>query len=140
MTKRACGRIAIGSLGELKNGPSLKDCGPHRLDQGDAAEHQGMRWWRQSSCARAQTAAEAAMRTRKKWTAVISTLRRGSILPGAPRCWRNRQGSIHLLLVCTGERASVAFNSSIVRLSLERALALINQGKESNSSASAAGV
>src|SRR5204862_5725283 len=37
----------------------------------------------------------------------------------------------HLLLVCTGERGlSGAFNSSIVRLARERALALINQGKE----------
>jgi F-type H+-transporting ATPase subunit gamma len=38
---------------------------------------------------------------------------------------------VHLLLVCTGERGlSGAFNSSIVRLARERALALINQGKE----------
>ena len=38
---------------------------------------------------------------------------------------------VHLLLVCTGERGlSGAFNSSIVRLARERALALMNQGKE----------
>jgi F-type H+-transporting ATPase subunit gamma len=38
---------------------------------------------------------------------------------------------VHLLLVCTGERGlSGAFNSSIVRLARERALSLMNQGKE----------
>src|SRR4029077_10939846 len=38
---------------------------------------------------------------------------------------------VHLLLVCTGERGlSGAFNSSIVRLERERALSLVNQGKE----------
>jgi F-type H+-transporting ATPase subunit gamma len=38
---------------------------------------------------------------------------------------------VHLFLVCTGERGlSGAFNSSIVRLARERALALMNQGKE----------
>jgi F-type H+-transporting ATPase subunit gamma len=38
---------------------------------------------------------------------------------------------VHLLLVCTGERGlSGAFNSSIVRLARERALALMNQGKQ----------
>ena len=38
---------------------------------------------------------------------------------------------MHLLLVCTGERGLCgAFNSSIVRLARERALALMNQGKE----------
>jgi F-type H+-transporting ATPase subunit gamma len=38
---------------------------------------------------------------------------------------------VHLLLVCTGERGlSGAFNSSIVRLARERALSLLNQGKE----------
>jgi F-type H+-transporting ATPase subunit gamma len=38
---------------------------------------------------------------------------------------------VHLLLVCTGERGlSGAFNSSIVRLARERALALMSEGKE----------
>jgi F-type H+-transporting ATPase subunit gamma len=38
---------------------------------------------------------------------------------------------VHLLLVCTGERGlSGAFNSSIVRLARERALALMAQGKD----------
>jgi len=38
---------------------------------------------------------------------------------------------VHLLLVCTGERGLCgAFNSSIVRLARERALTLMNQGKE----------
>src|SRR5438046_9147240 len=38
---------------------------------------------------------------------------------------------VHLLLVCTGERGLCgAFNSSIVRLARERALALMNHGKQ----------
>ena len=38
---------------------------------------------------------------------------------------------VHLFLVCTGERGLCgAFNSAIVRLARERALSLINQGKE----------
>ena len=38
---------------------------------------------------------------------------------------------VHLFLVCTGERGLCgAFNSAIVRLARERALALMNQGKE----------
>src|ERR1700689_1765820 len=52
--------------------------------------------------------------------------------PGAPVLLAgNGKDQVHLLLVCTGERGlSGAFNSSIVRLARERALALINQGKE----------
>src|SRR5258708_8751182 len=52
--------------------------------------------------------------------------------PGAPVLLAGTgRDQVHLLLVCTGERGLCgAFNSSIVRLARERALALINQGKE----------
>ncbi len=60
----------------------------------------------------------------------IATAAAGS--PGAPVLLAgNGKDQVHLLLVCTGERVlSGAFNSSIVRLARERALALMNQGKE----------
>jgi F-type H+-transporting ATPase subunit gamma len=52
--------------------------------------------------------------------------------PGAPVLLAGTgSDQVHLLLVCTGERGlSGAFNSSIVRLARERALSLMNQGKE----------
>jgi F-type H+-transporting ATPase subunit gamma len=60
----------------------------------------------------------------------IATAAAGS--PGAPVLLAGTgSDQVHLLLVCTGERGlSGAFNSSIVRLARERALALMNQGKE----------
>jgi F-type H+-transporting ATPase subunit gamma len=52
--------------------------------------------------------------------------------PGTPALLAGTgNDQVHLLLVCTGERGlSGPFNSSIVRLARERALSLINQGKE----------
>ena len=52
--------------------------------------------------------------------------------PGAPALLAGTgKNQVHLLLVCTGERGlSGAFNSSIVRLARERALALMSEGKE----------
>jgi F-type H+-transporting ATPase subunit gamma len=60
----------------------------------------------------------------------IATAAAGS--PGAPVLLAGTgNDQVHLLLVCTGERGlSGAFNSSIVRLARERALSLMNQGKE----------
>jgi F-type H+-transporting ATPase subunit gamma len=60
----------------------------------------------------------------------IATAAAGS--PGAPVLLAGTgNDQVHLLLVCTGERGlSGAFNSSIVRLARERALALMNQGKQ----------
>jgi len=60
----------------------------------------------------------------------IATAAAGS--PGAPVLLAGTgRDQVHLLLVCTGERGlSGAFNSSIVRLARERALALMNQGKQ----------
>jgi F-type H+-transporting ATPase subunit gamma len=86
-----------------------------------------------SKLRRAQSAAEAARPYAEKMDAVISNIASsvaGS--PGAPVLLAGTgKDETHLLLVCTGERGlSGAFNSSIVRLARERALTLINQGKQ----------
>src|ERR1700756_2080734 len=86
-----------------------------------------------SKLRRAQTAAEAARPYADKMAAVISNIAAaaaGSSTAPALLAGTGRD-QVHLLLVCTGERGlSGAFNSSIVRLARERALALMNQGKE----------
>src|SRR6201987_6136220 len=86
-----------------------------------------------SKLRRAQTAAEAARPYADKMAAVIANI--ASAAGGSPRAPALLAGTgkdqVHLLLVCTGERGlSGAFNSSIVRLARERALALMNEGKE----------
>src|SRR6266496_1124303 len=86
-----------------------------------------------SKLRRAQTAAEAARPYAEKMDAVISNIASaGNGSPGAPALMAGTgRDQVHLLLVCTGERGLCgAFNSSIVRLARERALALINEGKE----------
>jgi F-type H+-transporting ATPase subunit gamma len=86
-----------------------------------------------SKLRRAQTAAEAARPYAEKMDAVISSIAAAAAgSPGAPALLAGTgKDQVHLLLVCTGERGlSGAFNSSIVRLAREHALALINQGKE----------
>jgi F-type H+-transporting ATPase subunit gamma len=86
-----------------------------------------------SKLRRAQTAAEAARPYAEKMDAVISNIATAAAgSPGAPALMAGTgKDQVHLLLVCTGERGlSGAFNSSIVRLARERALALMNQGKE----------
>src|ERR1700732_1438762 len=86
-----------------------------------------------SKLRRAQTAAEAARPYAEKMDAVISNIATASTgSPSAPVLLAGTgSDKVHLLLVCTGERGLCgAFNSSIVRLARERALALINQGKE----------
>jgi F-type H+-transporting ATPase subunit gamma len=86
-----------------------------------------------SKLRRAQTAAEAARPYAEKMDAVISNI--AAAAAGSPGTSALLAGTgndqVHLLLVCTGERGlSGAFNSSIVRLARERALSLMNQGKE----------
>jgi F-type H+-transporting ATPase subunit gamma len=86
-----------------------------------------------SKLRRAQTAAEAARPYAEKMDAVISNIADAAAgSPGAPVLLAGTgRDQVHLLLVCTGERGlSGAFNSSIVRLARERALSLMNQGKE----------
>jgi F-type H+-transporting ATPase subunit gamma len=86
-----------------------------------------------SKLRRAQTVAEAARPYAEKMDAVIANI--AAAAAGSPGTSALLAGTgndqVHLLLVCTGERGlSGAFNSSIVRLARERALSLINQGKE----------
>ncbi|MGC2777387.1 MAG: F0F1 ATP synthase subunit gamma [Bradyrhizobium sp.] len=86
-----------------------------------------------SKLRRAQLAAEAARPYAEKMDAVISSIASATIASeGGPKLLAGTgRDQVHLLLVCTGERGlSGAFNSSIVRLARERALALMNQGKE----------
>src|SRR3984893_17450358 len=86
-----------------------------------------------SKLRRAQTAAEAARPYAEKMDAVISNIATAAASsPGAPVLLAGTgKDQVHLLLVCTGERGLCgAFNSSIVRLARERALALMNEGKE----------
>jgi len=85
-----------------------------------------------SKLRRAQVAAEAARPYAEKMDAVIANIASGTVSSGGPVLMSGTgNDKVHLLLVCTGERGlSGAFNSSIVRLARERALALINQGKE----------
>ena len=80
-----------------------------------------------SKLRRAQNAAEAARPYAEKMDAVISNIASAAAgSPGAPVLLAGTgRDQVHLLLVCTGERGlSGAFNSSIVRLARERALAL----------------
>ena len=86
-----------------------------------------------SKLRRAQSAAEAARPYAEKMDAVISNIATAAAgSPGAPVLLAgNGKDQVHLLLVCTGERGlSGAFNASIVRLARERALAVMNEGKE----------
>ena len=86
-----------------------------------------------SKLRRAQTAAEAARPYAERMDAVISNIASAAAGSGTAPALLAGTGNdkVHLLLVCTGERGlSGAFNSSIVRLARERALSLINQGKE----------
>jgi F-type H+-transporting ATPase subunit gamma len=86
-----------------------------------------------SKLRRAQTAAEAARPYAERMDAVISNIAGAAAGSGTAPMLLAGTGNdkVHLLLVCTGERGlSGAFNSSIVRLARERALALMNQGKE----------
>jgi F-type H+-transporting ATPase subunit gamma len=82
---------------------------------------------------RAQTAAEAARPYAEKMEAVITNIASAAAgSPGAsPLLAGTGNDQVHLLLVCTGERGLCgAFNSAIVRLARERALALTAEGKE----------
>ncbi len=86
-----------------------------------------------SKLRRAQSVAEAARPYAEGMDAVISNIATAAAgSPGAPALLGGTgRDQVHLFLVCTGERGlSGAFNSSIVRLARERAMALMNQGKE----------
>jgi F-type H+-transporting ATPase subunit gamma len=84
-----------------------------------------------SKLRRAQTAAEAARPYAEKMDTVIASIAGATTAGSGPALLVGTgKDQVHLLLVCTGERGLCgAFNSSIVRLARERALALMNQGK-----------
>ena len=82
---------------------------------------------------RAQETAEAARPYAERMDVMISNIAGASAGSGTelPLLTGTGKDQVHLLLVCTGERGlSGAFNSSIVRLARERALSLLNQGKQ----------
>src|SRR5262249_47800095 len=86
-----------------------------------------------SKLRRAQAAAEAARPYAEHMEKVLRNI--ASAVRGhesAPKLLAGTgRDQVHLLVVCTGDRGLCGpFNSSIVRLARERALALINQGKE----------
>ena len=86
-----------------------------------------------SKLRRAQSAAEAARPYAERMDKVISNIAGAAAGSGnAPALLAGTgRDSVHLLLVCTGERGlSGAFNSSIVRLAREKALSLMAQGKD----------
>lgn len=86
-----------------------------------------------SKLRRAQQAAEAARPYAERMDAVIANIAQAAAGSGSAPMLLSGTGKdqVQLLLVCTGERGlSGAFNSSIVRLARERALSLMNQGKE----------
>src|SRR6516164_5724418 len=86
-----------------------------------------------SKLRRAQSVAEAARPYADKMSTVIANIASAAAgSPGAPALLGGTgKNQVHLLLVCTGERGLCGpFNSSIVRLARERALALMNEGKE----------
>lgn len=80
---------------------------------------------------RAQTAAEAARPYAEKMEAVLANLTGSVSGADAPLLLTGTgKSDVHLLLVCTGERGLCgAFNTSIVRLAREKALALQAEGK-----------
>jgi F-type H+-transporting ATPase subunit gamma len=85
-----------------------------------------------SKLRRAQMAAEAARPYAERMDAVISNIASAAAGSASAPVLLSGTGKdqVHLFLVCTGERGlSGAFNSSIVRLARDQALALINQGK-----------
>jgi F-type H+-transporting ATPase subunit gamma len=81
---------------------------------------------------RAQSTAEAARPYAERMGKVLANLASG-IGPGSPApalLGGTGRDDTHLLVVCTGERGlSGAFNTSIVRLARDHALALMAQGK-----------
>ena len=86
-----------------------------------------------SKLRRAQAAAEAARPYAERMEKVLGNIA-GSVtdMSAAPKLLAGTGSDrVHLLLVCTAERGLCGpFNSAIVRLARERAIALMNDGKE----------
>jgi F-type H+-transporting ATPase subunit gamma len=86
-----------------------------------------------SKLRRAQVAAEQARPYAERMEKVLSNIASSvAELPSAPRLLTGTGSTqVHLLLVCTGERGLCGpFNSAIVRLAREKAIALVADGKQ----------
>ncbi|MDJ1157372.1 F0F1 ATP synthase subunit gamma [Chelatococcus sp. SYSU_G07232] len=113
--------------------PSLKDL-RNRIASVKATQKitKAMQMVAAAKLRRAQSAAEAARPYAERMGSVLANLAsRLTTTEGAPRLLIGTgKDDVHLLLVCTGERGLCgAFNSAIVRMARERALALKAQGK-----------
>ncbi|MBN8939306.1 MAG: F0F1 ATP synthase subunit gamma [Rhizobiales bacterium] len=112
--------------------PSLKDL-RNRIASVKATQKitKAMQMVAAAKLKRAQNAAEAARPYAEKMEAVLSNLTGSVAGADAPLLLTGTgKSDVHLLLVCTAERGLCgAFNSSIVRLAREKALALQAEGK-----------
>jgi F-type H+-transporting ATPase subunit gamma len=114
--------------------PSLKDL-RNRIASTKATQKitKAMQMVAASKLRRAQVAAEAARPYAERMDKVLGYIAAATAgLESAPPLLRGTgRDTVHLLLVCTGERGLCGpFNSAIVRLARERANALIAQGKQ----------
>ncbi|MGL4291685.1 MAG: F0F1 ATP synthase subunit gamma [Phreatobacter sp.] len=112
--------------------PSLKDL-RNRIASVKATQKitKAMQMVAAAKLKRAQTAAEAARPYAEKMESVLANLTGSVAGADAPLLLTGTgKADVHLLLVCTAERGLCgAFNSSIVRLAREKALALQAEGK-----------
>jgi F-type H+-transporting ATPase subunit gamma len=114
--------------------PSLKDL-RNRIASTKATQKitRAMQMVAASKLRRAQAAAEAARPYASHMDKVLGNIAASVVgLDTAPRLLRGSGGdNVHLLVVCTAERGLCGpFNTAIVRLARERAIALMNEGKE----------
>jgi F-type H+-transporting ATPase subunit gamma len=114
--------------------PSLKDL-RNRITATKATQKitKAMQMVAASKLRRAQAAAEAARPYANHMDKVLGNIAASvSGLESAPRLLRGTgSDNVHLLVVCTAERGLCGpFNTSIVRLARERAITLMNEGKE----------
>jgi F-type H+-transporting ATPase subunit gamma len=112
--------------------PSLKDL-RNRIASVKATQKitKAMQMVAAAKLRRAQLAAEAARPYAERMESVLANIAR-NITPGSGPALLSGNGNdkVHLLVVCTAERGLCgAFNSSIVRLAREKAVALQNEGK-----------
>lgn len=113
--------------------PSLKDL-RNRIASVKATQKitKAMQMVAAAKLKRAQSAAEAARPYAEKMDVVLANLAGSVVGADAPVLITGTgRDQVHLLVVATGERGLCgAFNTSIVRLARERALALMAEGKE----------
>jgi F-type H+-transporting ATPase subunit gamma len=85
-----------------------------------------------SKLRRAQIAAEAARPYAERMEKVLGNIASGADRNSAPKLLAGTgNDKVHLLVVCTAERGLCGpFNSQIVRLARDKAIALANQGKD----------